>query len=104
MNICQVAHEQRRSPNRGTVTLFAGITIDDRFDQRVDDPQRRLRSATALSISQTGHHVAIGTLMKTFDPVVDRLSAYLQLVGNFMKALAFIAPQESVGSAQDTHI
>src|SRR5258708_16223896 len=61
-------------------------------------PHRQVR------VGQTGRYVAIGALKKTFHPVVDRLSANIQLARNFRIGLAFIPPQEGIGPAQAARI
>jgi len=52
MALLQIAPQQRGCPDGGAVAEAARVGVDDRVDERVDDPQGRGGSAAAWGIAQ----------------------------------------------------
>src|SRR5215472_14241875 len=76
MNLLQVALQQRGRPGRGAVAVVARVAVDDRVDQRVDDPQGRRGSSAAGGIEQALRHAQIGSVPERLGPIVDGLAAH----------------------------
>src|SRR4051812_13362785 len=95
----QVLDQQRRGPVGGTKARLAGIAVDDLGDQRVDDPQCRRGTAAAGSIEEACPEVEPLALQEPIRPVVDRLAAGVEQVGDLFGGSALVEPEQGLGAA-----
>jgi hypothetical protein len=78
------------------VTELAGIFVNDLSDQRIDDSQRRGRTALAGGIRQTGAKIEPLAFLKAVDPIVDRLATDAQQFGDLIS----VSPSASQSTAK----
>jgi hypothetical protein len=92
----QVMDEQRRGPHRGMIARLARVLIDNRLDQRVDDPQGCGWATGSRGIQEPGPEIEPLTLLESVGPVVNRLTADLEQFGNLFDRLPIGEPEQGL--------
>ena len=100
MNLLQIALQQRGGPDRGTIAVVAWVVVDDRIDQRVDNPQRRWRPTAARGVEQAGQGIEVGALSEGVGPVVNGAWLDAEQFGDAPDGLPVVEPQQSLGPAE----
>jgi hypothetical protein len=78
--------------------MVARILINNRFDQRIDNPLRRRRPATPRAIQQPQGRSQCLPSFKAPGPVVNRPPANMEVFGDFLGTVALIQEQQSQGA------
>jgi hypothetical protein len=99
MMVRQVLAKQRGRPHRGVVAERARVVVEHRGDQGVDDPLSGGRAARARGVGQACPEVQVAPLTESSHPVVDRLSAGAEKIGDLFDGVALAEPKQGLGAA-----
>ncbi|OJV39267.1 MAG: hypothetical protein BGO29_09600 [Bacteroidales bacterium 36-12] len=95
----QVAHQQRRGPDGGSVAEATGVGVDDLGDPLVDAPVPRTGAARPRGVRQALPQPEVGASLEPLHPVVDGPAADAEGVGDLLGRLALVEPQQRLGAA-----
>src|SRR5262249_41288587 len=98
MGSLQVSLQQLGSPDRGMITQLAGIAGQGRRDQGVDDPGDRRRAARARGVEQARPEVEAAAPEEAVGPVVNRLTAELERLGDLLGRESLGEPEHRLGT------
>src|SRR4051812_15762211 len=100
MGLFEILAQQRSRPDRRVISPLAGIGIDDLGDQGVDDPQSRGGTALTRTVREAGMEIGPLTLREATHPIVDRLAADVEQLGDVLHSLPLSEPKHSLGPAE----
>jgi hypothetical protein len=96
MPLGQELLQQSSGPDGRAIAQLSWVSINDRFDQRVNDPECRARATTPLTVSNAGSNLKVGSRVKASDPVIDALAGDSQPLGDLFDAIAFVEPEQGL--------
>jgi hypothetical protein len=82
VNLLQVHTQEGIGPTWGTIAELPRVVVDDRRQQRVNDPAGRRWATGTGRIREAVGQVPPLTLLEALGPVVDRAAADAQKVGD----------------------
>src|SRR5512135_1145808 len=91
-----IVHQQRRGPVRGAIAQLTRVLVDDLSDQRVDDPQRRGRTAGAGGIPEARPEIEVLAHPESIRPVVNRLTTAVEQFGDVLDRLPLGEPEQGL--------
>jgi hypothetical protein len=100
MDLFQILAQQGSRPDRGVISHLAGIGIDDLGNQGVDDPQSRGGTTLTRTVREAGMEIKPLALREAIHPIVGRLAADVEQLGDVLHSLPLSEPQHSLGSAE----
>jgi len=98
MGSLQVVLQQLGGPDRGMITQLAGIAGEGRLDQGVDDRGDRRRAAQAWGVEQPRPEVEAVAPEEAVGPVVNRLTADLERLGDLLGRESLGEPEHRLGT------
>jgi len=96
MNPLQMLVEQHRSPDRGMITQFARVLIDDSLNQRINDSQGCGRATGSRGVEESGSQIKSFTLPESIDPMVNGLAADPEQAGNLFDGFPVGEPEQGL--------
>src|SRR5207244_3306793 len=99
MTIQQILPQQRSGPDRRVVAEITGVGVDDLSDPGINAARPGSGAARMWGIGETFPEIQFGTFLEPVDPVVDRLAADVQRLGDRFDGLALIEPEQGLGAA-----
>src|SRR5262249_49710987 len=98
MALSQVSAQQRCGPDRRAITEGTRVRVYARGDQRLAGPTAGPRASRTRGIAETVPQVEPGPLPESAHPVVNRLAADMEEVGDPFDRLALGEPKEGLST------